>query len=113
VSYDGYYISRHSSCWVLHHPSPDHQPVGGKTKKECLRHLARFFLQQEQSILAEAYQEKMRAVGESYGYFDAFDALLHEATYNSKKFIETLRPELKKIAEDSNWPIFEIEYVED
>ncbi|WP_244657951.1 hypothetical protein ACOK4R_35910 (plasmid) [Pseudomonas fluorescens] len=111
MSYEGYTIAKHSSCWILHHPSPEHQPVGGKTKKECIKHLAGMLLEQEQSILAEAYQEKMRNKGEDYSYFDALDALIHEASHNSKAFIEGLRPELKKIFADSGAVSFEIEYI--
>lgn len=112
MSYDGYHIEKHSSCWVLHHPSPEHVPVSGKTKKACMTRLARLFLQQEQSILAEAYQELMRQKNESYGYFDALDALVHEASFNSKHFIEVLRPQLKTIAQSSGLAVFEVEYLD-
>lgn len=112
MSYDGYHIEKHSSCWVLHHPSPEHVPVSGKTKKACMTHLARLFLQHEQSILAEAYQELMRQKNECYGYCDALDALIHEASFNSKYFIEMLRPQLKAIAQSSGSAVFEIEYVD-
>ncbi|AXH60040.1 hypothetical protein PLA107_032975 (plasmid) [Pseudomonas amygdali pv. lachrymans str. M301315] len=74
--------------------------------------LARLFLQQEHSILAEAYQELMRQKNECYGYCDALDALIHEATYNSKHFIEVLRPQLKTIAQSSGSAVFEVEYLD-
>ena len=109
MSYDGYHIEKHSSCWVLHHPSPEHVPVSGKTKKACMTHLARLFLQHEQSILAEAYQELMRQKNECYGYCDALDALIHEASFNSKHFIEVLRPKLKAAFDKSGDVTTEVE----
>lgn len=95
MSYEGYSINKYSSCWIL--LDPDGESIGSaKTKRECLGYLAKMFLENEQSVLAEAYQEKMRERGNGYGYMDALDALIYEASNNSKQFIEILRPELKK-----------------
>lgn len=109
MSYEGFYIDKHSSCWILKHSDPQVGMWSGKTKKECLRYLARHFLQLEQDILSEAYQEKMREQGEDYSRSDSLDALIHEASYNSKKFIEVLRPELKKRFAESGQATFFIE----
>jgi hypothetical protein len=111
MSYEGFYIDKHSSCWVLKHSEPDVGVWSGKTKRECLQYLARHFLGIEQDILVDGYQEKMREQGECYSHNDALDALLHEAQYNSKHFIEVLRPELKKRFEASGQATFEVEIV--
>lgn len=112
MSYEGFYIDKHSSCWILKHSNPQVGMWSGKTKRECLRYLARHFLQLDQDILASAYQEKMREQGEGYSRNDALDALIHEASNNSKLFIEVLRPELKKRFEDSGQTTFTVEIVE-
>lgn len=108
MSYEGFYIDKHSSCWILHHADLDHGVMQAKTKRECLRYLARYFLEMDQDFLAFGFQEKMREQGECYGHNDALDALLHEAHHNSKHFIEVLRPELNKRFDDSGQEKFYI-----
>ncbi|GGM25606.1 hypothetical protein ACFQDN_22005 [Pseudomonas asuensis] len=109
ASYDGFYIDKHSSSWVLKHPDISEGLMSAKTKHECLQYLARRLLEIDQSILAEAFQQKMREKGDDYGYFDSLDALLDEASSNSKYFIEVLRPELKQRFEESGECSFEIQ----
>lgn len=112
MSYEGFYIDKHSSCWILKHSDPQVGMWQGKTKQECLRYLAMHFLQLDQDILAEAYQEKMREQGEDYSRNDSLDALIHEASHSSKNFIEVLRPELKKQFEASGRVTIDVEIVE-
>ena len=112
MSYEGFYIDKHSSCWILKHSDPQVGMWQGKTKRECVQYLARHFLQLDQDILAEAYQEKMREQGEDYSRHDSLDALIHKATYNSKNFIEVLRPELKKRFHESGRETFTVEFVD-
>lgn len=108
MSYDGYAINKHSSCWILY--DPQGEPIGSsKTKRECTRYLAKMFLEDEQSILAEAYQEKMREQGEEYSYSEALDALIQATTTDATHFIEVLRPELKKRYAASCEPVFIVE----
>lgn len=109
MSYEGYYIDKHSSCWILKHPDPKRGMAQGKTKRECLRILARHFLERDQDFLVYGYQVKMHEQGESYSRNDALDALLHEASNNSKHFIEVLRPELNKRFADSGQETFIVE----
>ena len=109
MSYEGFQIDKHSSCWILKHPDLDRGMTSGKTKRECLRYLARYFLEMDQDFLVYGYQEKMREQGECYGHNDALDALLHEALHNSKHFIEVLRPELNKRFDDSGQEKYVIE----
>lgn len=111
MSYEGYYIDKNSSCWILKHPDNQHGLKAGKTKRECQQYLARLFLEFDQDILSEAYQEKMREKGESYSRNDSLDALIHEASVNSKHFIEVLRPELKKRFEEGGRATFTVEIV--
>ena len=107
-----YYIDKHPSCWILHHDDYDHGIASGKTKRECLRHLARLLLERDQEILADAYQEKMREAGEDYSFNDSLDALIHEASHNSKLFIEVLRPDLRQRFEKSGKATFIVEILE-
>ncbi|MEW5511967.1 hypothetical protein ABGT16_05040 [Pseudomonas asiatica] len=108
MSYEGYAINKHSSCWILF--DPQGEPIGSsKTKRECTRYLAKMFLEDEQSILAEAYQEKMREQGQQYSYGDALDALIHATTTDATHFIEVLRPELKKRFQAGEHPVFIVE----
>jgi len=109
MSYEGFYIDKHSSCWILHHDDYDHGLASGKTKRECFRYLARLLLVRDQDILEEAYQDKMREAGEDYSRHESLDALIHEASHNSKNFIEVLRPELKKRFEASGRSTFTVE----
>lgn len=109
MSYEGFYIDKHSSCWVLHHDNYDHGVAAGKTKQSCLRYLARLLLERDQDILIEAYQAKMSDTGETYSRHDALDALIHEASMKSKHFIEVMRPELRKHFEGSGAPTYVVE----
>lgn len=110
MSFEGYAINKYSSCWILSNPEGEH--IGSaKTKRECLRYLAKMFLETDQSVLAEAYQEKMREQGAEYSYLDALNVLIHEASSNSKQFIEMLRPELWKRFNASGKAVFDVEII--
>jgi len=111
MSYEGHIISKDSSRWILSDPEGEHIGIA-KTKRECLGFLAKAFLEDDQCVLADAYQEKMREQGDdNFSYLDALNALIHEASSNSKHFIEVLRPDLWKRFNANGQAVFDVEII--
>lgn len=107
------YLLRHNSfqrSWFIFELDSERCRGVESSRKKIEPRLARIIVEDEQDILAPAYQDKMHAKGEQYSYMDALDAVIHEATHNARHFLDVLLPELRAIDQASGRVSLEISF---
>lgn len=70
---------------------------------------ALIIVQQEQDVLAQAYQVQQRQFGHEYGLRDALDMVIGMASDEPVKFLAETLPDLRRIADEQGILVYDFE----